>query len=81
MTIYALSEKVTICGPSDWAEFSRESVGVKWCFGCRKHLEHFWIVEGDPNPNYYGPTARYACGACNQSRTLFPGWTYEQDDA
>ena len=71
---------VTICGPSKWVEFSRDSVGIKWCFQCRKHLEYFWIVEGDPEPNYYGPSARYSCSACNGDHTLGFGRVYTWED-
>jgi hypothetical protein len=69
-----------VCGPSAWVEFSRKPIGIKWCFGCRKHTEHFWVVEGDPEPNYYGPNWGRKCSLCNQDRTLFPGYEYKEMD-
>lgn len=72
---------VTICGPSAWKEYSRESVGIKWCFGCRKRLEYFWVVEGDPSPgDWYGPSARFECSGCKGDRTLGFGRAWEWDD-
>lgn len=65
--------QVTICRPSSWKVFSRESTGDRWCFGCRTRLPHDWIVEGEDGLSYYDPTARYDCSGCHRDRTAFPG--------
>lgn len=71
------SDNLTICRPSSWKAFSRQPVGDKWCFGCRKRLPHDWIVEGEDGESYYAPNARYDCTQCHRDRTLFPGWARE----
>lgn len=58
-------------------EVRRESVGVKWCFKCRKHLPHDWIVTATVEPSYYEPTGRYDCSGCHQEHILFPGRVWE----
>jgi hypothetical protein len=62
--------------PGPTHEYRRESIGVKWCFKCRKHLPHDFVVIGDPPDveSYYDPTPSYRCSGCNQDHTLFPGW-------
>lgn len=77
MTCYPMTRDGTtlmgyLCtgGPGDVVEVSRESVGVKWCFVCRKHLPHDYVVKDYSEPNYYGPWGRYDCPQCHQDHTL-----------
>lgn len=60
-------------------EIRREPAGVKWCFKCRKHLPHDWIVTAIVEPSYYEPTCRFDCSGCHQENVLFPGrvWSVE----
>lgn len=60
-------------------EVSRKPAGVKWCFKCRKHLPHDWIVLVTVEPSYYEPTARYDCPQCHEENVLFPGrvWKWQ----
>ena len=61
-----------IPGPSH--EYRRESDGVRWCFGCRKHLPHDLVVLGDPpgELSYYDPIVVRKCSRCGKDRTQFP---------
>jgi hypothetical protein len=48
---------------------------VRWCFGCRAHLPHQWVLMGDSKPSYYDPVWVRRCSRCGQDRTTFPqGW-------
>lgn len=47
--------------------------GVRWCFGCRRHLPHQRVVLGDEEPSYYDPVAVRQCSRCGRDRTSFPG--------
>jgi hypothetical protein len=58
-------------------EIRREPVGTKWCFKCRKHLPHDWIVLDTFEPSYYEPTRRFDCSGCHQEHVLFPGRVWE----
>ena len=62
----------------------REDAGVRWCFGCRKHLPHEWLLLHDnPHPlpddypveqlSYYEPVWTCRCSQCGKDRTAFPG--------
>lgn len=48
-----------------------EPAGVKWCFGCRKHLLHVLEVWVDDPPSYYEPTPVLCCSRCHRDRTWF----------
>ena len=61
-----------IPGPSK--ELRRDPAGALWCFGCRKHLPHDWVLLGDEFPSYYGPAWMRECSRCRHDRTAFPGW-------
>lgn len=88
--IEELSPVVTICHGPAMEERSRDSMGVRWCFKCRKRAEFFWIVMtpvinlDDPDSLYaamWGPTAYSECGNCKRhAGELFPGWTYRWED-
>jgi hypothetical protein len=58
-------------------EVSRESVGVKWCFVCRRHLPHDYVIKDYTEPNYYGPWGAYECPQCHQDHTLGFGMVRE----
>lgn len=60
-------------------EYSRESVGDKWCFRCRKRHEFWWVVDAPDGISYYGPNA-YMAGVRNGCTDLFPGWYREPLD-
>lgn len=60
-----------IPGPSE--VIKTEDAGVRWCFGCRAHLPHTWVLKGDPFPSYYDPIWVCKCSRCNHDRTRFPG--------
>jgi hypothetical protein len=66
-----------IPGPTE--ELARQDAGVRWCFGCRKHLPHVDILRGDAEPSYYEPVWTRKCSRCGQDRTAFPGreWEWE----
>lgn len=68
---------LTICQPNSWKVFHRKSAGVKWCFKCRRHLPHDWIIEGEGGYSYYEPTGRYDCSGCHQEHVLFPGRVWD----
>lgn len=84
MTCYQITEgdKVTghICtGGKTVIEVSRESVGIKWCFVCRKHLPHDYVIKDYAEPNYYGPWGAYECPQCHQDHTLGFGMVREYE--
>jgi hypothetical protein len=59
--------------PGPTKELAREADGVRWCFGCRKHLVHDWVLYGDEGPSYYDPEWICECSGCGKDRTDFPG--------
>jgi hypothetical protein len=60
-----------IPGPN--VEIARQDAGVRWCFGCRKHLPHVDILFDYDEPSYYDPVWSRKCSRCHQDRTTFPG--------
>lgn len=60
-------------------EVRRESEGVRWCFGCRKRREFFFVVtEPVRRLSYYGPNPSIRCGTCDLvDGDLFPGRSRE----
>ncbi len=44
----------------------------KWCFRCRKRLNHEWAVMTTP-ASYYDPAGHWECPKCNGDNTCFPG--------
>ena len=64
--------------PGPTKELARESAGVRWCFGCRKHLPHDDVCLADEGPSYYDPIWVRKCSRCGKDRTAFPGtdWGY-----
>lgn len=72
---------LTICMPGRTREVSRKPAGVKWCFACRKHLPHDFIVIDEIEPSYYDPWCRYDCPKCHQDNTLGFGMVREWDYA
>lgn len=69
----------TIICTSTMREVKREPAGIKWCFKCRKHLPHDWIVLATVEPSYYEPNCRYDCPQCHEEHVLFPGWVWEHE--
>lgn len=69
---------VAICG-TRMKEYSRRSVGIRWCFHCRTRHEFFWVVMAPDGLSYYGPSAHMA-GAGRDCTDLFPGWHREPVD-
>lgn len=70
-----------LCGEA-YYELVRKPMGEKWCFGCRKRVEHFYVVMAPVDIySYYGPTPpQFLCSTCGKDRTLFPGYEREWDD-
>ncbi len=60
-------------------EVSRRSAGIKWCFKCRQHLPHDWIVLDSIEPSYYDPISRYDCPQCHEEHVLFPGYVWADE--
>lgn len=54
-------------------ELRRSPDRVRWCFQCRQHHMHDFVLLGDPEPSYYDPTPTYRCHGCNEDHTVFPG--------
>lgn len=63
---------LTICH-TPMKEIRRTKDRVRWCFKCRKHLPHDWIVLDTVEPSYYEPIGRFDCSGCHQEHVLFPG--------
>ncbi|GAB3125861.1 hypothetical protein [Glaciibacter psychrotolerans] len=90
MVIEQIAPAVIICHGPQMAESSRDSMGVRWCFKCRKRAEFTWVVmapviDWDNKASVYaamwGPTAHSECGCCDEhGGELFPGWTYRWED-
>lgn len=88
--IVDIGPRVTICRGPEMEEYSRESMGIKWCFKCRGRHPFEWVVLSpviDPNDEstllaaMRGPTAHSECGGCHRhGGELFPGWAYRWDD-
>lgn len=76
-----VAETVTlhVCSDGPHAEVRRDSVGVKWCFGCRKHLEHDFVVFAPVEPSYWGPWCRFDCSGCHRDMTVGFGGSREWD--
>lgn len=70
----------TNIAPGQWVcrtpmkELRREPDRIRWCFNCRKHLMHDFVIIATVEPSYYDPIARYDCPQCHQDRTCFPGY-------
>jgi hypothetical protein len=58
--------------PGPTKELARQPAGVRWCFGCRKHLPHDDVIVGDEGPSWYDPVLVRQCSRCGQDRTTFP---------
>lgn len=79
-----------ICRGPQMREASRDSMGVRWCFACRKRHNFTWVVmtpvidwddEGSITAAMWGPTAHSECSNCKQRGSeLFPGWEYAEVD-
>jgi hypothetical protein len=61
--------------PGPTKELKREPAGDLWCFGCRRHLPHDWVLFGDEEPSYYDPVWVRHCSRCAKDLTAFPGST------
>lgn len=55
-----------ICRGPVMEERSREDIGVRWCFSCRKRTQFQFIVTAPAGRSYYGPNPSIRCGACGQ---------------
>lgn len=60
---------VTVCR-TPMVELRREPDRVRWCFKCRRHLPHDFVLLGDPEPSYYEPTPCYRCSGCGEDHTV-----------
>lgn len=74
----AVQGELAICG-TRMEEYSRSSVGEKWCFHCRRRHEFWWVVSAPAGISYYGPSADMK-GVKSGCSDLFPGWSREGGD-
>lgn len=75
-------QTVFVCRPRAWEVFSRESLGERWCFRCRKRRDFELTVEGEPMPTWYAPMPMVKCKTCGLlDGDLFPGRFREWDEA
>lgn len=51
-----------------------------WCFKCRKHLLHTWMIFEPKQPSYYDPHCWWDCPECHEENVLFPGWEWKRDE-
>lgn len=51
-------------------EILRQPDRVRWCFRCRAHLPHDFVLLATVEPSYYEPTPMYACSGCGQDHTV-----------
>jgi hypothetical protein len=71
---------VTLCFSGPQREIHRESLGVKWCFYCRKRVEFIYTVTADAEPSYYDPNPGIHCEPAHHwNGDLFPGYEREWD--
>jgi hypothetical protein len=54
-------------------EVHRESVGVRWCFVCRKRRSFDYVVKAPTEPSYYGPSPSIVGECGHLDGDLFPG--------
>jgi len=62
-----------LCGGAVF-EWQREPAGDRWCFGCRRHLPHDWVLRNDTppdEPSWYEPIWVLECSECRKDRTRF----------
>lgn len=79
-TLVIGEQPVTICHGAAHEEVKRESLGVRWCFGCRSRQQFWFIVTAPVVPDYYGPSVAVRCGHCKLSDgDCFPGRYREWD--
>ena len=57
---------VHICRGPALIEVSRQSLGERWCFSCRKRREFLLTVRDSVEPSYYEPVTSVLCGVCGQ---------------
>lgn len=75
-----VSANIFICG-TRMKEHSRNSLGDKWCFQCRKRVEFELVVMMPDGDSYYGPSASIDCTNCGAiDGDLFPGWNRDWPD-
>lgn len=46
---------------------------TRWCFNCRAHLPHEFVVYSEPFPSYYDPYLSIECTRCHGEHIWFPG--------
>ena len=62
-----------VCGVGPRKEIHRESLGVRWCFYCRKRVEIIYTLTDDVEPSYYEPNPGIHCVHGHWNGDLFPG--------
>jgi hypothetical protein len=66
--------KLHVCyGPPMEKSYTKQEPEVRWCFKCRKHLTHRWVMLFPKEPSYYGPTFYRECESCKEDHSQFPG--------
>lgn len=59
----------------------RESLGVKWCFICRKRVEFIYTITTEIEMSYHDPWPSIECVPAGHSNgDLFPGYIREWDE-
>lgn len=71
---------IHICEDGPHTELRREPAGIKWCFRCRQHLPHDWIVTGSVEPSWYEPHSRFDCSRCHRDHTIGFGMERTADE-
>jgi len=72
-------------GPMREIANARDDRPTRWCFGCRRHLPHTWVMHDYDEPSYYEATVDIRCSACGKNRIHFPycepdGPTYPSEE-
>lgn len=69
---------LTICG-TRMIEHSRDSIGDRWCFHCRRRHEFHRVFMVPDGPSWYDPHFSFK-GVGPDCTDLFPGWVRTWED-
>lgn len=78
--IVASGPGVVVCGPGPMEVKHRKSLGIKWCFECRRRreFEKHILVPSTDEGRWYGPVPEVVCLHCGTvNGDCFPGWSRE----
>jgi hypothetical protein len=78
MTCHYNADRTFVICTTPMREIHRETVGVRWCFVCRKRREFVYVVTATIEPSYYDPNPAIECTVCGRiDGDLFPGRSRE----